>query len=103
MMRPRIELDEKLREILGSDHVYYQPPETMKIKYPCIIYSREAIDTTYADDKTYMAVNRYDVTIISKDPDFPLFDEFIFMFPMCRLNRPYTVNNLNHYSFTLYY
>ena len=102
-MRPRTELDDKLREALGSDNVYYQPPESMKIKYPCIIYNRETIDAKYADNKTYTAVNRYDVTIISKDPDFPLFDEFIFMFPMCSLNRPYTVDNLSHYSFTLYY
>ena len=102
-MRPRTELDDKLREALGSDNVYYQPPESMKIKYPCIIYNRETIDAKYADNKTYTAVSRYDVTIISKDPDFPLFDEFIFMFPMCSLNRPYTVDNLSHYSFTLYY
>ena len=102
-MRPRIELDDKLREVLGSDNVYYQPPESIKLKYPCIIYRREAIDTKHADNKVYSAVNRYDVLIISKDPDFPLFDEFIHAFPMCSLNRPYIVNNLNHYSFTLYY
>ena len=102
-MRTRIELDEKLREVLGSNNVYYQPPESIKLKYPCIIYSREAIDTKRADNSIYSTTNRFDVIIISKDPDFPLFDEFIHLFPMCSLNRPYIANNLNHYSYTLYY
>ena len=103
MLRPRIELDEKLREVLGSGNVYFQPPESIKLKYPCIVYDRDLIDTTYADNKTYSATNRYDVTIISKDPDFPLFDDFIFLFPMCRYDRSYKVDNLNHVAFSLYY
>lgn len=103
MPRTRIELDDRLRELLGSNNVYYQPPESIKLKYPCIIYSRDEIDTRRADDGVYHAINRYEVTIIAKDPDFPLFDTFLFKFPMCSLARTFTIDNLNHYSFTLYY
>lgn len=103
MPRTRLDLDEELRTALGSENVYYQPPESIKLKYPCIIYSRDLIDAKYADNKTYNTTNRYDVVIISKDPDFPLFDEFIHLFPMCRYDRSYTVDNLNHTAFSLYY
>lgn len=39
-MGTRLELQSKLVELLGSKHVYYQPPESVKIEYPAIVYSK---------------------------------------------------------------
>ena len=44
-MASRIKLQAKLEELLGSRNVYYQPPETLKIEYPAIIYSKSRINS----------------------------------------------------------
>ena len=49
-MRTRLELQSKLEELLGSRHVYYQAPESVKMEYPAIRYSRSDIDVDHADD-----------------------------------------------------
>ena len=102
-MRSRLDFDERLRELIGNSNVYFQPPESIKLKYPCIIYKREDMDVKRADNLAYHKTNCYDVTIISKDPDYYLFDEIMDEFPMCRFGRPYTYDNLNHRTYTIYY
>ena len=42
-MKTRYELHEFLCEILGSRNVYFQPPESVKMKYPAIVYERTEI------------------------------------------------------------
>lgn len=32
-------------------NVYFQPPESVKLLYPCIVYKRSAGDTRFADNK----------------------------------------------------
>ena len=103
MPRTRIELDEELRGVIGNDHVYFQPPESIKLRYPCIVYHKTDIPTKHADNRVYHEMGCYDVTIISKDPDYYLFDEFLHAFPMCSRGRSYTADNLNHVPYTLYY
>ena len=40
----RLELHRILNDIPGVRGVYYQPPESLKLKYPAIIYSRSRIE-----------------------------------------------------------
>lgn len=103
MARSRIEFDSKLREALGSSNVYFQPPESVKLKYPCIIYELSDLDTRHADNKAYKKDVAYDVTIITKDPEFFLIEDILDLFSMVRFNRPYMADNLNHYNYTIYY
>lgn len=102
-MRSRLDFDDELRDLIGNGNVYYQPPENIKIKYPCIVYKRSNIDIKRADNMAYTSTNCYDVTVISKNPDYYVFDEVIERFPMCRFNRNFTFDNLNHYTYTIYY
>lgn len=44
MAKSRIDLQYLLENILGSRHVYFQPPETVKMNYPAIVYSLDGID-----------------------------------------------------------
>ena len=53
-MGTRMDLQVLLETLLGSTNVYYQPPETLKMNYPAIIYSKSRIDTKKADDSTYL-------------------------------------------------
>ena len=43
---------------------YFQPPESIKMNYPAIVYSLDDIDKTYANDGVYLSNRRYAVTVI---------------------------------------
>lgn len=98
----RIELNSLLCSILGNNNVYYQPPESVKIKYPAIIYSRNTIDTKYGDNFPYIQKCAYLVTLLDKNPDSG-FVEKLAALPLCRYIRNYQSDNLNHDVFLLYY
>lgn len=99
-MMTRLELHEMLCEVLGSRNVYFQPPESVKMKYPAIVYSRSDISNTYADDTSYLTSKEYLITVIDKDPDSEIPDR-ISKLPLCRFDRHYTADNLNHDVFTI--
>lgn len=101
-MASRIELQKKLEELLGYNHVYYQPPESLKIEYPAIVYSKSKIETKKANNSTYSKKIRYDIIVIDKRPDNPVIDKLMEL-PYCSYDRPYKSDNLNHDSLTLYY
>lgn len=94
----------KLSEILHSlcDNVYFQPPENVKLKYPCIIYKERTADTVYADDYPYRFTKCYTVTYIDSNPDSTV-PEKIAMLQMCREDNKFTSDNLNHTVFVLYF
>jgi len=101
-MGSRLELQEILEELLGSENVYFQPPETIKLVYPCIIYGRNNIDVRYADDNPYKLHQQYKITIIDKNPDSEI-PMRMSLLPMSRFERHYTVDNLNHDVYNIYY
>ncbi len=96
----RLKLSAILRETLGSSNVYYQPPETVKMKYPAIVYALDAVQNVHADDRVYLSHLRYAVTVIDRNPDSEI-AERILQLPMCRFDRHYTSDNLHHFTFTL--
>ena len=101
-MGTRLELHEVLCNIIGSRNVYYQPPESIKMNYPAIVYSRNDIFNKHGDGIPYMQSVSYQVTVIDKDPDSTIVSD-IAKLPYCRFNRHFTSDNLNHDVFTLYY
>lgn len=101
-MERRIELHEILCKILGSRNVYYQPPESVRMNYPAIVYSRDDIPNTFADNITYKQSHIYQVTVIDTDPDSKIASR-VSQLPMCRFNRHFEAENLNHDVFTITY
>ena len=75
---------------------------TVKMVYPCIVYSLETIDTRQADNLPYMKNRAYSVIIIDKNPDSEFVDKLSEL-KLCRFERHYTANNLNHWVFRIYY
>lgn len=61
------------------------------------------IDIDHADNIPYRATRKYAITIISKDPDSELPDELLKGTPLCRLDRTYVADNLNHWVFDLFF
>lgn len=98
----RLDLHQILLDLLETDNVYFQPPETVKMEYPCIKYERDFSDTKYADNNPYRFTKRYLVTVIARDPDSAIPDR-VAQLPTARHNRFYTADNLNHDVFQIYF
>lgn len=94
-MNKRLELHEVLCDILGSRNVYYQPPETVKMKYPAIVYSRTDIDNEYGDNLAYIQKRKYLITLIDKNPDSEFVNKLANL-SKCKYIRNYKADNLNH-------
>ena len=82
--------------------VYFQPPATVKMKYPAIVYAFNGKDIWHADDRVYLSYNRYSITIIDSNPDSELIDK-VAELPMCDFNTSYTKDNLNHTVYEISY
>lgn len=101
-MASRLELHEVLCEILESRNVYFQPPESVKMQYPAIVYSRRSIDNIHANNSVYMQNNSYELTLIHRDPDNDIVEK-LSKLPTCKFDRHFVSDNLNHYTYTLYF
>lgn len=101
-MATRLELQNKLEELLGSSNVYYQPPASVNMNYPAIVYTKSIIATDKANNATYAKRTRYDITVIDKRPDNPVIDKLLDL-PYCSFNRHYVSDNLNHDTLSLYF
>lgn len=101
-MGDRIELHSLLQELLESDQVYYQAPESIKMSYPAIRYSKSAIRKMNADDRAYSMRDCYQLTVIAKLPDEPVIKKLLEL-PYCSYDRHYVADNLNHDTLTIYY
>lgn len=98
----RYELNSLLKEVLGSGYVYYQPPENLKLHFPCIIYSLDGQDVRFADNGRYTKQRKYSVTVVDKDPDSDICEKLEEL-PMCRFDRRYSSDNIYHTVYSLYY
>lgn len=101
-MGTRLELHDLLKELLGSDHAYFQPPPTVAMVYPCVVYKRNYIRLDHSNNSPYLNKKRYSVTVIDKNPDSDLPDK-IAALPLCSYDRSYTADNLNHDVFNLFF
>lgn len=101
-MANRLDLQTKFEELLGSRNVYFDPPESVKMNYPAIRYRLSKINNTFANNSVYKQDNRYEVTLMYKDPDSEL-RALVSKLPMCSHDRHYVADNLHHDVFTLYF
>ena len=100
-MATRMDLHNKLVDALGSDHVYYQPPESVRMIYPCIVYAVGSERVHYAEDKLYKGMLRYSVTLIDRNPEPETLNK-IRAIRYCSFDRSYVSENLNHFVFNIY-
>lgn len=101
-MNKRLELHAELVELFNSDHVYYQPPENLKMEYPAIVYSKDNINSIRADNINYNNRIRYQITIIDKKPDNDVIFK-ILQLPLSSYDRHFVTDNMHHDVITLYY
>ena len=102
-MSTRLELQEKLETLLGSENVYFQPPESIKLKYPCIVYSLDPVYTENADNKKYIVINRYHIKHIYKKLSGCLRNELLNSFMMISHDNTLIAEGMYNDDFTLYF
>ena len=100
--RTRLNLQSKLEELLGYKHVYYNPPENLKMEYPAIRYSKNDIENTYASNIKYISRDVYDLVVIDKKPDNPVIKKLLEL-PYSEFDRHYVADGLNHDIIRIFY
>ena len=100
LSRPRALLHEILKGL--TPNVYFQPPENLKLQYPCIIYKRDYAETEYASNLPYSISKRYQIIVVDQNPD-SLIPDAVAQLPMCSFNRFYTSDKLNHDVYNIYF
>ena len=99
----RVEFNNILKDVLGSENVYFQPPPDISMQYPCIVYERDNASTKRADNLTYRFTQRYQVTLIDNNPDNNDVLDKLVMLPLSEYNRHFSTSGLNHDVFVIYY
>lgn len=104
MGQSRLQLHQILKsftdEVEGRS--YFQPQPNVTMVYPAIVYILDFEDAKFADNKPYSRTDRYQVTIIDRDPDTVLRKK-VGDLPMSRFRRSFATSGLNHYIFDLYF
>lgn len=95
-MAPRLDLHEILKA--KADHVYFQPPASVQMIFPCIVYKRDAEVIKDADNIPYKQRTRYLITVMDYDPEG--LREEVKTIPGLRFVRHYSADNLNHDIFS---
>lgn len=108
-------LIQELRDLLGTDAVYFQPSADVGdgldqayihtgIQYPCFIIERTNAYQPRADDRSYIFQPGYQVTYINRDePDPEILEEVVRHFPYSNYQRHFVSDNLHHDVFMIYY
>lgn len=102
MAKTRIGLQLFLENLIGSRNVYFQPPPSTQLKYPCIVYNLSDIENIHADNLVYIQEKMYTITVIDRNPDSVISDA-VSKLPRCSFDRFYASDNLNHFIYTLFY
>lgn len=100
--RPRSELQELLEGLLGSEFVYYQPPESIAMEYPCIVYTLDDVETDHANNAPYNHRKRYQITVMDRNPDSEI-PWKVAMLPTAAFDRRYTADQLNHDVYRIFF
>ena len=101
-MADRLDLQSLLEELMESRNVYYKPPESTKMQYPAIRYSKKNIQSVYANNSKYLMRDCYELIVISRNPDDPVIKRLLAL-PYCSYDRQYIADNLYHDVLTIYY
>lgn len=91
----------RLQELSPDCRIYFQPPSNVKMVYPAIVYELERVVKKRADNKSYLQDRRYQVTLITKNPDDPVFDALASLVHS-EFERFFTTDTLNHFVFNIY-
>jgi hypothetical protein len=101
-MATRLELQTLLESLAGVSKVYFQPPEDVRLEYPCIVYVKSKVDSRYADNLPYNTHNGYNIQVLDSNPD-SLIPSLVAQLPSAKFVTRYRKNNLYHDVYSIYF
>ena len=98
---------EQIRDILYTirDTVYYDPPTSIQMEYPCFRFVMNNTDSRYADNVHYINHKRWAITYITRDVEEidQVIKEVLDKFKYSTHETTYKAENLVHVVFNLYF
>jgi len=101
-MATRLMLHDKLLKLQTGLNVYFQKPPNTGMKYPCIVYGLDGINTDHANNQPYRRAKRWQVTVIDRNSDMPISD-LVGQLSSATFSRRFVVDDLYHDVYTLYF
>ena len=95
----RVDLGAELKTIIPN--VYYQPPEALKLQFPCIVYDLIDEVDIYSNNGLYKTWSQYRITIMDKNPD-SVYPKLLKSKFTCSFERKFTSSYVNHIVYTLH-
>ena len=100
-------LEKQYEGLMYDDHylkpcVKYQPGPSVTLSYPAIVYKLNDIPSNFADNLPYHWDHKYEVQVIDRKADSKLRERIVGL-PMCKFRNAYTIDNLYHFVFEIYY
>ena len=99
----RMKFSSKLKEFVTPENVHFQPPATVKLKYPCIIYHRMPAHKEFANNTKFLNKPLWRVQVIDNNPDSIIGDNIDNAFMYSKIVSMDTIDNLLHTTLEIYY
>ncbi len=99
------DLRAQLYLIHDTENVYYDPPESIRMDFPCFRFELNNFDVSHADNKAYSKKPRWAVTYITRDIEEieQVAEEMLEHFKYCNFDTSFRADNLEHAVFNLYF
>lgn len=101
MTHDRALLSAKLKEVLGSNNVYFQAPTTMT--YPCIKYDLDNPDIMHFDNTRHERSRKYTVTHMYKSTTNEMISKMLSSFMYISYDRQFKSDGIYHDVYTIYW
>lgn len=105
LVEERLKLHTILTDIMkkySSDaRVFFKPDSNVKLKYPCIIYTREGDQSRHADNVRYFNNTEFQITVIDRDSDSEVVNDILNTLVSARRSNEFVSNGLYHYIITI--
>ena len=91
-------------DYVGPVNTYYEPPENIRMTYPCFVLNLDNVDTVHSDNRVWNSDCVYSVTFMSPkvyENVIPLMVKSGFR-KYVRFNRKFTSDSIQHYVFTVH-
>ena len=99
----KVELITEALKHIGISNVYFEPPQSIKLKYPCAVFKRGVISSRHAGNIIYKIDDSFDLTYIRLDPDDDMTHDILNIFRQIRHTRTFVADGLHHDQYKLYY
>lgn len=93
-LQKRLKLHNKILEHVKN--AYYQPPENIKLTYPCVVYNKTTVRRFDANNRPYLQFIGYQLTVIEREPDSDIANSLTENLEYCSYQTFFSKDNLNH-------